>query len=168
MDLSDFNCLKCSTGDSNSLSCVHSGRRYGTISRKPEETRSYLDKHGRPAPPQLIRVPRHERARPAVDPTSRGSDAEEHEIPGSTYRKASEDIDDNVVSSVQFADFSVQVYSTDSDGQDTSKGDYFFDKSYAKEFKSPFSRAFMMSSSPYRDGRNEGNSLESHRRMYLH
>lgn len=155
MDLSDFNCLKCSTEDSNSLSSVHSGKRYGTISRNPEETRSYLDKHGRPAPPQLINVPRHERVRPAVDPTSRGSDAEEHDIPSSTYRKASEDIDDNVVSSAQFADFSVQVYSTDADGQDTTKADYFFDKSYAKELKSPFSRASMMSSSPYRDGRNE-------------
>ena len=97
--------------------------------------------------------------------TSHGSDAEEHDIPGSTYRKASEDIDDNVVSSVQFADFSVQVYSTDADGQDfystdadgqdTTKADYFFDKSYAKELKSPFSRASMMSSSPYKDGRNE-------------
>ena len=92
-------------------------------------------------PQQLIRVPRHERAHPAVN---------EYAMPSSTYRKASEDVDDNVVSSTQFADFSVQVYSTEVQGQDT-EADYFFDKNYAKELESPFSRASMLSSSPYKD-----------------
>ena len=149
MDLSEFNCLNCSNEDSSSLRSRHSGRRNGTISRKPEKTTSCLDKHGRPVPPQLIRVPRHERIHPAV---------KEHTIPSSTYRRASEDVDDNVVSSSQFADFSVQVYSTEVHGQDI-EADYFFGKSYANELESPFSRASMMSSSPYKDTRNEKQSF---------
>ena len=162
MDLSDFTCLNCSSGDNKSANTKYRGKRYGTINGKSDEKTSYLDRDGHPVSPQVIKIPRHDRAHPAPKTTSQISGSSEGDSRSNTYRRANyitkgnrDDIDDNVVSSVEFGTFSVQVYTR---GKPVDDLEFLDDKEFGQypEVLEPhptaiFSRASMMSSTPYRD-----------------
>ena len=165
MNISDFTCLNCSTEDNKSIKPVHRGRRYGTIDRKSEERTSRLDRHGPSVPPQIIKTPRYNRAFPTLQHNSYECDTQVNMNTSGRYRRAvddvikryKEDLDENVVSSAQCGDFSVRMYSVESLAKDVSLGDRSTQRirHHVSSIESipprVFSRASMVSSTPYRD-----------------
>ena len=150
MDFSDLSCLNCSAEDNKSAKPSDRGRRYGAGEGKLEETSSYLNKDEPPEAPKVIKIPRQDKPRAVIGRRSSLGSGE-----NSTYRKETKGIDESVVSSsARFRSFSVQVYSSDSHGQDAGTDHSFSGKSHAKRINSSpvevVSRASMISPTPYK------------------
>ena len=167
MDLSDFSCFNCSTEDNKSVETKYRGRRYRTIIRKSDEKTSCVDRHERPVSTQVIKVQGHDRAYPTTKSIGYVGGTRESDSSSSTYRRATDvemdtdDIDDNVVSSAQFGDFSVQVYSLESRTKHLEEEHMYqgeiskYQEALSLSSTGVFSRASMMSSTPYRDVRRK-------------
>ncbi len=135
MDKVDLNCLNCSS-EKKAPKAVQRGRRFGTIDRKPEDESKFLDEQGRPVTAQarVIKIPRQgTKSGDEASPKARRVETKSRSYHGSPKES---------VSSAQMGDFSVQVFSVDSPP-----------KKVDAIPPGVFSRASMMSSSPYRDNR---------------
>lgn len=167
MDLSDYNCINCSSSGEKSKTPVYRGRKYGTIDRKSQDNDKYLDRLGRPVPTQIIKVPRMDRAYPSGQKISRtfGGPRSSYITVPAFPEDYAEDLDDTMVVSLShFKDFSVQVSAIGSRNKIgyvssakplSPQGNIVVSRS-----ANVFSRASMMSSTPYRDASRRTDHIE--------